>query len=294
MLTEQVSRKHHFISKFYLARFTDTGTRNGRLCVLDLTANQFFRQKPKHVAYELDFNRVEITGQPPDVLETFFGKLEGKTSSVIQEICSEQQIPGDNEFSYVLNLIALFAIRNPTMRRSMTIARQHEYRLLLDLLQSDKKLYDQHIRQARDGGFISENLDVPFERFRTGKYRFEIPPQVHTHTELSAFENILASVSSRYWSLLIAKDDAPDFITCDNPVSLAYKQTVFPLDIRHALIGDQDHPGPHAVTVDAVAVAEVNLRMLTLADRQVYSRSDEIAFLKDGEILKGPLSAIRR
>jgi hypothetical protein len=60
----QVSRKSHFISACYLARFTDAGTEEGRLCGFDLVADRFFQQRPKNVAYELDFNRVEIDGHP--------------------------------------------------------------------------------------------------------------------------------------------------------------------------------------------------------------------------------------
>ena len=65
----QVSRRHHFVPKFYLARFTDTGTSDGRVWVLDPRAGRPFLERPKNIAWERDFNRVDVAGQAPDVLE---------------------------------------------------------------------------------------------------------------------------------------------------------------------------------------------------------------------------------
>jgi hypothetical protein len=288
----EISRKHHFLSTFYLARFTDTGTKDGTLWVFDSIANKVFQNRPKNVAYELDFNRVELDGRPPDILETAFGEFEGKAASVIQRICRDGELPEGEEFGYVLKLIALFGVRNPAMRRSMKVAWQHEDRVIADLLASDRSLYEHHVQQARDAGFVS-GTGLPFEQFQESVWQGDQPPihigpQEHLQIELAALENILTSVSSRYWSLLVATPDAPDFITCDHPVSLIHKQVVFPLDTRHALMGERDHPVPRTITLHADGVAEVNLRMLKLAKRQVYSRTSEIVLLDDGKILKVP------
>ncbi|MDQ2713152.1 MAG: DUF4238 domain-containing protein, partial [Acidobacteriota bacterium] len=112
----QVSRDHHFLSQGYLAAFTDAGTKEGRLCVLDLIANRFFRQTPKNVAFEVDFNRIEIEGVAPDALEAAYGQFEDKAITVIRRICNENRLPRDEDFSYVYNFIALLRIRNPNVR----------------------------------------------------------------------------------------------------------------------------------------------------------------------------------
>ena len=119
-----VARNHHFVSQGYLAAFTDTGNKEGRLCVFDLMASRFFKQKPKNVACEVDFNRVEIEGESPDSLEEAFGRFENEAISVIRDICNKDCVPEDKEFSYVYNLITLFGIRNPKMRQSLTGSRK--------------------------------------------------------------------------------------------------------------------------------------------------------------------------
>jgi hypothetical protein len=175
----------------------------------------------------------------------------------------------------------------------MTIARRHERRVIADLLASDPGLYEHHLRQARDAGFVSAT-EIRFEQMRESlrndDHPIKICPQEHLQTELAAFKNVLASVSSQYWSLLIAAPGAPDFITCDHAASLAYKQLVFPLDTRRAVMGDRDHRASRPIIVEAAGVAEVNSRMLKLSERQVYSRTPEVALLKDREVLSVDLA----
>ena len=294
----QVARDHHFVAQCYLAGFTDTGTKDGRLCVYDFKAERFFRQKPRNVAYEVDFNRVDVEGHPPDALETAFGQFEGRTASVIRRIVTEQDIPEDEEFSFVLNMIALLAVRNPAMRRSMTVSQRHVYRVIGDMLASDQNLYESQFRQARANGFVRSDKDIPFEQMRDflrrDEYTIEIPPETHLQRELSVFQSILAKVCARNWSLMISAPDAPDFITCDHPVSLVYKQLVFPLDARHALMGDREQRAPRVLTLKAAGVAEVNSRLLKVADRQIYSRTPQAAFFDGENAVTVPLDALNR
>ena len=133
--------------------------------MIDFEASRFFRQRPRNVAFEVDFNRFETQNYPPDALETAFGQFEGKTASVIRRICSEERLPEDEEFSYVLNLIALLAVRNPSMRRSMDTARSHMWRVAADTLASGKALFESQLRSAPAGGFVTQK-EVSFERVR--------------------------------------------------------------------------------------------------------------------------------
>lgn len=93
---------------------------------------------------------------------------------------------------------------------------------------------------------------------------------------------------------MIAAPEAPDFITGDHPVSLVYKQLVFPLDARHALMGDREQCAPPVFTLRAPGVAEVNSRLLKLADRQIYSQTPEAAFLDSENAVTIRLAEIHR
>lgn len=285
---EQTARDHHFVPQCYLAGFTDTGTKDGRLYAFDFVDGRGFRPKPRNVAFEVDFNRFDAEDHPPDALERAFGEFEGKVASVIRAICREAELPADEELSYVLNLICLLATRNPRLRKSMTIARRHTSRIIGDLLVADRGTCERQFAAARETGFVPDK-EVPYERMKESivrdDYQIEISTTEHLHSELRVFDRVLKSLGSRSWSLLVAAPDAPDFITCDHPANLVPKQIVFPLDARNALFGGVENPLPRRVVLPALGIAEVNTRTVDQARRQIYSRCPEIAVLHEDQVV---------
>jgi hypothetical protein len=279
----------------FLDQEPDTGDKKGKLWVFDFRENKLFNPNPHGVALETNFNKIDLPGYAPDHLEKMFAdKIEQKAVSVLRWICANNDIPSDEDFSYVLNLLTLFAVRNPAMRRSMTASKKHAYRVIGDLLASDRRLYEHHAEKARERGFIA-GADVPFELMQEtlrADFELQISPQEHLATELAVFKSILEGVSARYWSLLIAAPDAPDFITCDHPASVVYKQCVFPIGPRHALMGDRENPAPARIILPTAGVAEVNARIADLADRQIYARLLEVTILVEREVVTIPLAQL--
>ena len=223
-----LARNHHFVPQGYLGAFTDTGTRDGQLCVFDLATRKSFRTRPRNVAAEKDFNLVEVEGQPPDFLEQGLGALECKASAVIRKMGETKQLAKDEDLVYVINLISLLIVRNPRARRSLTRARKQTAKTIGEMLVSDRKLWEHHLTKAREAGDVT-GPDVSFERMKElvngGQYTIEVATQALIRTELSVFDDVLKRVGSRYWSLLDAAPDAPDFITCDHPITLAFKDS---------------------------------------------------------------------
>ena len=297
------ARIHHYLPQGYLGGFTDTGTRDGQLHVFDLATRKSFRTRPRNVAAEKDFNLVEVEGQPPDFLEKGLGALEGKASAVIREMGQTKQLAKDEELVYVMNLISLLVVRNPRARRSLTRAKQQTAKTIGEMLVSDRKVWEHHLRKAREAGYVT-GPDVSFERMKEfvdgEQYTIEVATQALIRTELSVFDHVLQSVGSRYWSLLDAAPDAPDFITCDHPITLVFKdpkangpigvrlkqtEIVFPISPRQALRGVFEDPFKPVVSVKPLGVAAINTRILRHADRQLYSRKPEVSVLRNGEVV---------
>jgi len=98
-----VAKGHHFVTRGYLQNFTDTGTKDGKLCVFDFRENKLFSANPRSVALETDFNKIDLPGYAPDHLENMFANnVEGKAVSVMRWICANNEIPPDEDSSYVL------------------------------------------------------------------------------------------------------------------------------------------------------------------------------------------------
>lgn len=300
---KKIARNHHFVPQGYLGGFTDTGTRDGRLFVSDLVSNSVFRTKPRNVGAKRDFNRIDVDGQDPDALENAFGKFEGRVIPVIREIQASGDLPTDDEFSYVLNLMALLVVRNPRSRKKMNDARSRTVRVIGDLLTSDQRLYEHHIQKAKEKGFVPSDAEVSFEAMskfiNEDQYTVTVTTDDSLSIELAGFENVLRLFGSRYWSLVTAAVDAPAFVTCDHPVTPIFKdsnrhgpigyglphtEVSFPLNSRQALLGVLEDPLAPKIEAQASQVAAINSRTVCHASRQVYSKTTTVTVLRSDGI----------
>jgi hypothetical protein len=150
-------------------------------------------------------------------------------------------------------------------------------------------------------GFIRKDAAVSFEAMRKfiedDQYSVEVSTGESLSLELGVFENTLDLLGSRYWSLVTAATDAPDFVTCDHPVTVVFKdremrgpagygsprtEVSFPLSTRQALLGVLENPLQPLFKASAEQVAAINSRTVYHADRQVYSRTEMVVVLRCG------------
>lgn len=143
---------------------------------------------------------------------------------------------------------------------------------------------------------MSGNAEKPkHKEFVTrGEYTISIPVQRHIITEHSVFDKILPLLSQRYWSVMTAKDDAPDIITCDRPAPpvLGAERVVFPISSRRALLGTKEAEAPGEFEIDTQKVAHLNFKMLSQSMKQTYSRSSEITFLQEDKVITVNISRL--
>ena len=175
-----IARRHHYLPQAYLAAFTDTGKKNGQLNVIDTCSGTCFRTSPKKVAAERDFNRVDIEGKPPDIVEKAFSPFEERAGQAIRNVNSTNTFPDDEDFNFIINLLCLIAVRNPRLRKSFNLACELGHHIIGDILVSDKKIWDHHLKKAQEEGYVPEN-NVPFEEMKRfieeRKYKIEFAPE---------------------------------------------------------------------------------------------------------------------
>lgn len=294
----QIARRHHFISEGYLAGFTNTGTSKGVLCAYDHLTQTFFKPKPKHVAFDIDYNRIDSPNYPPDALETRLGQFESHAIRELRKIITTGKLTSPEEFGWVCNLIALFAVKTPAIRSGSDAAQKQIVRKIMQLVVSSKGMYESQISAARAGGFLRPELDVPYESAKEfvtrGEYEISIPVERHIITEHSVFDRILPHLSQRHWSVMTAKGDAPDIITCDRPAppQLGAERVVFPISSRRALLGTKEAEAPEEFEIDTHKVAHLNSKMLSQSMKQIYSRSSEITLLHEDKVMTANISRL--
>jgi len=224
--TKKFAKNHHFVPQGYFAGFTDRGTRDGQLWVDDRVSDTVFKTKPRNVGAERDFSRIEVDGRDPDALEQALGGFEARAVSVIRGIQTRGKLPADEEFIHVINLMALLVVRNPRFRENRNKARDREVRVIGHMLVSDKRCFEYHVARAKAAGFIPQDSEVSFETMRRFIHDDQDTVIVSTSEnlveEFDCFETALQCLGTRYWTLVTASADAPDFSTCDHPVTVGF------------------------------------------------------------------------
>jgi hypothetical protein len=298
------ARRHHYLPQAYLAGFTESGTIEGRCCVLEVQTGKRFVASPKNLAVERDFNRIEIEGEQPDALEQAFSELEGHAAAAIRRASDTGAFPQGEDYDNIINLIVLIALRNPQMRESWNRAKEQQARLFAELLVSQRTIFDHLVAQVREAGHLSEEVSqVPYEevkRFiKDGQYDIACPRAGNQIVELQAFDSLLKLFARRLWSVCIAPSDGPEFVCSDHPVTLRWKEPgmrapigfglantelCVPLSRKIGLYGVFEEELPPAVHLTEQGVAEFNHRVAANASRHVFSATETFVLILDGEV----------
>ena len=159
------ARRHHYISQGYLAAFTNTGTKDGQFWVMKVESGNCFSTSPKNVGVVRDFNRIDIAGQPIDALESTLASFECEAIEVIRKVIDNRGFPDDTDLNFILNLFGLIAVRNPRGRDTFNQSREKTQHMIGDLLVSDCRIFESHVRQAAKAGYISDT-NVSFEELK--------------------------------------------------------------------------------------------------------------------------------
>ena len=104
-------RQHHILPAFYLAGFTDTGTKDGTLHVFDYARKRRYASRPDKVARERDFYRIYKPGLDGYAVEKdLLATLEGELAPVLRRV-SETEKAGPADLGGLLSLAAMVYVR---------------------------------------------------------------------------------------------------------------------------------------------------------------------------------------
>jgi hypothetical protein len=286
------ARAHHFVPRCYLNNFTTAE----KITAVDLTTGKRFTTNTKNVAQERDFNRIESATLPADALETAYAAFEGELAPVLKRL-SNGGTCDEDEFSYVLNLIALLAIRNPRFRESFGEFQNNVRHQMLQLATATKERWEAQVAQARAAGYMEGVKDVPYEQMRSSvvkrNFKSVTSTSEHARNELNVLDTLLNILARRSWRWVHADENSGGFITSDHPVCLVWNKppkgfaplgygltgttVYFSVSPSLALRGEFDGP-TNDLKADVFSVGLFNRRIANNAHRQIYAANDKFVF----------------
>ena len=300
-----VARLHHYVPRCYLKGFTRGRDKNSQLLAVDIIERQSFWTSPRNVCAVRDFNRVDILGQPVDVLEKALAKFDGELGGALQVIQRDRSLQDPHAKLVLLNFASVLATRNPELRSRMEEFSTRFYELIGDMLVSSRERYESTLAQMIKAGKIADLPKVSYEQVRDfvrgGQYDLVFPPGYHIPAEFSAQDAVLRTMLLRKWALLRAPPGA-EFITSDmptclwpdrptrHPIGFGMTSTTVLLPVTSSLLAIGNFEGVEgAFDVHREHVATLNLAVAMRCGRLVFARSEKFETADDDEqVTVGP------
>jgi len=303
------ARAHHYVPQAYLAGFTDTGAKDGRLYAHDYKQLKTWASTPAGVGFERDYYRVDLPGRSPDEIEKVLGLVEDPGSVILKRILETQALPGGEEYAQFMLYLALLAVRIPSVRSAMSKAETDLMRIVLAM---HAQLPDDQL-EARFERMRQEDPSTPHttvEEFREaakkvidGKAELKLSRTAEVRSfvvgHLGNLEFIAELLMARQWVLLVPEEGAGDFICSDHPVVLEWtvevppfrrdspgfglQHTIVHVPLSRKLLLRGTFGGPEGMTlpVDRNAVALLNGLAVGKATRFLYTPEPDFIWKKD-------------
>ena len=304
-----IARKHHYIPQFYLRGFSDPTLQNEQLHVIDKVKKRYFVNIPRNVGFQTDFNRVNVPGKPIDAAEKLFAEIEGEVARVLKGIEEDSTLLQKTDMEVLIYFVALLYMHNPQIRNNLANIETTVFKQFMKGLFFNPERYESYRQQQRAAGKELPEYSVMKEFVESEDYDIRYGHGHHLRYELESINNsVFPLLVQRKWVLLIAEDDANDFVCSDRPVALisigdppenpnhpysigvpglGMKNTelTVPLNRRMALAAFENHTC--ITTVDENIVADINTRTMHFATRQIYCSGLNFKYFRDGQLKSG-------
>ena len=285
------ARNHHFVPQYYLKGFAKPRSKDGKLTVFDIKDRKYFVTRPRNVAARRDYNRIEIDGVDPNAIEKQYSIFEGLADQAFRRIIESRSIKNMDDFSFVLALLGLVSINNPSFRAERDkIVAQMGSSILRNLVSSPERW------EAISAAAGAKHDDaVTYEAARKAVINGDIVvttvQDALIRQEIELWPEMSRILHIRKWTLLVAPKNSGGFVTSDRPFSLRWNDQrepsnfhgpglgsanttlIFPLNRDLAVIGRFEEGGG-VREVNEHSVGAINYTLFQSAIRQLYTTVD--------------------
>ena len=307
----KTARHHHYISQCYLRGFTKSGGSKSKLTVFDLKNSKKFVTNPRNVCGIRDFNRINVEGLEPDIIEKgSLSNFETQVSSSLRNIEKTLHFEGEDKDT-ILKFIAMLAVRSPHEREQTNNFLKEISDFIMNHILSSKQRWESEIIQIKSERAKFDDYNITYEKMldlqKRNAFKIRGTNEFHIWSENTMVNNLQPWLSLRKWLLISTTDDAGPFCTTDRPVTLTYiepekiprlmgnspgyglrnTRIIFPLSRNLVLVGEFDGREGNIIGTEKL-IAQLNSTMIIYAFQYTYSSKTSFKFMgKNHQILDG-------
>lgn len=294
------ARGHHYVPQCWLAGFTDSGQKDGRLWQTDVNAQRQWPTSPLKAGRQRDFNRLSDQHKDPLAIETKLSEIEGTIAPILQRLDRERRQPDADELGSLIVFMAIQFIRVPAFRPILHGFAASFLRSELAEALATPESWEQTLRAAEiPAGAAGSDYQGMREFFESGDYYLTLENDWYLKSGFTAAADVMESLEKRRWAIAVSNEG--DFIASDNPVVMDAPAgervgfenaavVVYTVSRHLVLYGTLTRtPTPDPVMGPA-DVARHNTFMMMTASSYVYSHRHDFPWLDAEERIQTDVS----
>jgi hypothetical protein len=287
------SANHHFVPQFYLRGFSELPGRQARVFTFDNKTKKSFTTLVRNVASRRYFNRIDVDGVDPNIVENMNSKVESEMANDLSDVIKEKRFPTERHFENLINLMASVSVRNPRLRNNISEFHEGILQKMMNLIVSSEGSWKNVINNVRTEG-IPINEDITFEDIKnfveSKDYNIIIKQNYLIGLELQMVDPVFKTMINRNWCFVESSDDNA-FITSDDPVVLSWSDdkdrgfyspghglsetmVFFSLSPKLAIMGTFEEI-PDNISYDSWQTTCANTHIARYSGSQIYARDSK-------------------
>jgi hypothetical protein len=282
-----LSRAHHFVPQCWLAGFTETGERAGRIWVTDLKRRKQWPSTPTKSGHRRDFYLTSSEKGDPAGAEKLFSQIESAVAPIIKRLDRELREPREDELEQLFLFMAIQWVRVPAFRPTILAIADSFHRSKISEALKNRRSWAKMLKGA---GISPDDPAADIERMReferSGQYSLSAETEWYLLRGLQGVETIVARLRDRRWGVCVSQKGS--FIGSDNPVAMdgpknsrvGFKNAgivTYPVSKHLLLYGT--HGRVKNPFVSQMFIAHKNTFAMLTADEQVYSSAPDFCWL---------------
>jgi hypothetical protein len=283
-------RRHHYVPRCWLAGFTETGEKDGKLWLTDLQRRKQWGAVPGTAGFIRDFYRLEDKGaSDPVVAEKALSQIEGEVAPILRVVDREMRAPGVEELETLLYFIAVQWARVPAFRPFILgVMDKFSHEQIGKELESPQSWRRALVKAGMDPDAPGADYERMKQFHAEKAYTMTAPTDWYVEKAFTTVDDILPGLKKRYWSTLISPSGS--FIGSDSPVILEGPKGVMQgfenaelisyAISRHVSLWGTLLPIKRQV-VNRKFVAKMNTLSLLKAEEQVFSHVPDFCWLDE-------------
>lgn len=281
------ARAHHYVPQCWLAGFTESGEKDGRLQQTDIKTGNQWPTNPRNAGHQRDFYRLSDPEKDPLLVETKLAGIEGTIAPILQRLDRERRLPDDDELGSLIVFMAIQWIRVPAFRPFLFNFTDTFMRDKLSDALSSQESWERTLQQAAiPAGAEGSEYHKMREFFQSGEFSLNIGNDWYLKEGFINAIGVMESLEKRHWGVVVS--DAGDFVASDNPVvmdgpaseRMGFENAgvvIYPISRHLVLYGTRTAISiPHMEPID---VARHNTFMMMTASSYVYSHRPDFPWL---------------